>query len=77
MVYWDPLQDHSCNDKVCHESMLRCQYNFSSSPKFKNSIFELGSLRSIRANQEVNYWFLGFEIIAIGIAMKFYTRMLA
>ena len=50
VVYWDPLQDHSWNDMVCHESLSQCLYNFSSSPKFKNSIFEFGSLRSIRAN---------------------------
>ena len=39
MVYWDPLQDHSWNDKVCHESLSLCQSNLSSSPKSKNSIF--------------------------------------
>ena len=37
--HWTPLQDHSWIDKVCHESLSQCQYNFSSSPKFKNSIF--------------------------------------
>ena len=21
VVYWDPLKDHSSNDKVCHESL--------------------------------------------------------
>ena len=39
MVYWDPLQDHSWNDKVCHESLSQCQSNFCLSPKLKNSIF--------------------------------------
>ena len=35
VVYWDPLHDHSWNDKVCHESLS----NLSSSSKLKNSIF--------------------------------------
>ena len=39
VVYWDPLQDHCWNDKVCHESLSQCQSNFSFSPKLKNSIF--------------------------------------
>ena len=39
MVYWDPLHDHSWNDKVCHESLSKCQSNFCSSLKLKNSIF--------------------------------------
>ena len=39
VVYWDPLQDHSWNDKVCHESLSQCQSNFYFSPKLKNSIF--------------------------------------
>ena len=39
VVYWDPLEDHSWNDKVCHESLSRCQSNLSSSPKLKNSFF--------------------------------------
>ena len=28
VVYWDPLQDHSSNDMVCHESLSKCQSNF-------------------------------------------------
>ena len=48
VVYWDPLQDHCWNDKVCQESLSQCQPNLSSSPKLVNSI--LRSLRSIRAN---------------------------
>ena len=48
VVYWDPLQDHCWNDKVCQESLSQCQPNLSSSPKLDNSI--LRSLRSIRAN---------------------------
>ena len=36
----------------------------------------LGSLRSIKANKEVNYGFWGFETIAIGIAMKFCMKMM-
>ena len=39
VVYWDPLHDHSWNDKVCHESLSQCQSNLSSSSKLKNSIF--------------------------------------
>ena len=39
MVYWDPVEDHSWNDKVCHESLAKCQSNFYSSPKLKNSFF--------------------------------------
>ena len=39
MVYWDPLQDHSWNDKVCHESLSQSQSKFCSGPKLKNSIF--------------------------------------
>ena len=39
MVYWDPLHDHSWNDKVGHESLSQCQSNLSSSSKLKNSIF--------------------------------------
>ena len=39
VVYWDPLQDHSWNDKVCHEILSQCQSNFCLSPKLKNSIF--------------------------------------
>ena len=39
VVYWDPLHDHSWNDKVCHESLSKCQSNFCSSLKLKNSIF--------------------------------------
>ena len=39
MVYWDSLEDHSWNDKVCHESLSQCQSNLSSSPKLKNSFF--------------------------------------
>ena len=73
MVYWDPQQDQSWNDKVCHESLSQCQSNFCLSPKLKNSI--LGSLMSIRANQGINHRVLGFETIAIEIAMEFYTRM--
>ena len=41
VVYWDPLKDHSWNDKVFHESLSRCQSNLSSSPKLKNSFFEV------------------------------------
>ena len=74
VVYWTPLQDHSLNDKVCHKSLSQCQSKFGSSPKLENSI--LGSIRSIRANLGVNYRLLGFGTIVIGIAMKFYTRML-
>ena len=37
MVYWDPLQDHFWNGKVCHERLS--QSYFGSSPKLKNSIF--------------------------------------
>ena len=74
VVYWDPLQDHCWNDKVCQESLSQCQPNLSSSPKLDNSI--LRSLRSIRANEGVNHRFLGFETITIGIAMKFQTRMI-
>ena len=33
VVHWDPLQDHSWNDKVCHESLSQCQSNFCLSPK--------------------------------------------
>ena len=36
----------------------------------------LGSLKSIKANQGVNYRFLGFETIAIVIAMKFCIKMM-
>ena len=39
VVYWDPVHDHSWNDKVCHESLSQCQSNLSSSSKLKNSIF--------------------------------------
>ena len=39
VVYWDPLQDHSSNDMVCHESLSKCQSNFSCSPNLKKSIF--------------------------------------
>ena len=39
MVYWDPLEDHSWNYKVCNESLSQCQSNLSSSPKLKNSFF--------------------------------------
>ena len=39
VVYWDPLQDHSSNDIVCHESLSKCQSNFSCSPNLKKSIF--------------------------------------
>ena len=39
VVYWDPLQDHSSNDMVCHESLSKCQSNFSCSPHLKKSIF--------------------------------------
>ena len=39
VVYWDPLHDHSWNDKVCHESLSQCQSNLCSSSKLKNSIF--------------------------------------
>ena len=54
MVYWDPLQDHCWNDKVCHESLSQCQSNFSSCPKLKNSIF--GVIK-------VNYGQLGKSIL--------------
>ena len=54
MVYWDPLQDHRWNDKVCHESLSQCHSNFSSSPKLKNSIF--GVIK-------VNYGQLGKSIL--------------
>ena len=36
----------------------------------------LGSSGPIKANYGVNYRFLDFETIAIGIAMKFYSRMM-
>ena len=39
VVHWEPLQDHSWNDKVCRESLSQCQSNFCLSPKLKNSIF--------------------------------------
>ena len=39
VVYWDPLQDHSWNNTVCHKSLSQCQSNLISSPKLKNSIF--------------------------------------
>ena len=39
VVYWDPLQDYSSNDMVCHESLSKCQSNFSCSPNLKKSIF--------------------------------------
>ena len=39
VVYWDPLQDHCWNDKVCHENLSQCQSNFSSSTNLKKSIF--------------------------------------
>ena len=54
VVYWDPLQDHCWNDKVCRESLSQCQSNFSSSPKLKNSIF--GVIK-------VNYGQLGKSIL--------------
>ena len=49
MVYWNPLQDHFWNGKVCHESLSQCQSYFGSSPKFKKIPF-LGSLRPIRGS---------------------------
>ena len=49
VVYWDPLQDHFWNGKVCHESLSQCQSYFGSSPKFKKFHF-WGHYRPIRGS---------------------------
>ena len=74
MVYWDPLHDHSWNDKICHESLSQCQSNFCSSPKLKNSICGVIKVNYGQLGGQLSVF--GFETIAIGIAMKFYTIMM-
>ena len=55
VVYWDPLQDHFSNDKVCHKSLSKCQCTLSCSPILKKSI--LGQLGPIRGSI-IGFWAL-------------------